>query len=187
MPLPSKKPSLRILLINGKHPRQNKIPVGCLPISLVYSSISHSTSIASDLQASTMTEIACSKSTVTHYLVLNVGSCQWKSYGELEWQWCDDRAAISCNLSCSLVQREGKREILAVSSGDRWCFGNPLHDPRSFSGNPQEGDTGRWLVYNAVLWLNTSKRVFRNPAKLKSLTILQGGMRYDAIPDAEYT
>ena len=42
-------------------------------------------------------------------------------------------------------------------------------------------------MYNAVPWLNTSKRVFRNPAKLKSLTILQGGMRYDTIPDAEYT
>jgi len=30
-------------------------------------------------------------------------------------------------------------------------------------------------------------RVFSDPAKLKSLTILPGGMQYDTIPDAEYT
>ena len=29
-------------------------------------------------------------------------------------------------------------------------------------------------------------RVFSDPAKLKSLTILQGGMWYNTIPDAEY-
>ena len=33
----------------------------------------------------------------------------------------------------------------------------------------------------------TVATLFRNPAKLKSLTILQGGMRYDTIPDAEHT
>ena len=83
--------------------------------------------------------------------------------------------------------KERERERFSqVSSGDCWCFRNPLHDLCSFSGNPQEGDTGRWLVYDAVPWLNTSKRVFRNSAKLKSLTILQGGMWYDTIPDAEY-
>ena len=80
--------------------------------------------------------------------VLNVGSCWWKLYVKLEWQWCDDWAAISYNLSQSSVLRERNREIQPVFSGDHWCFRNLLHDLCSFSGNPWESDTGG----NTPIW-----------------------------------
>ena len=41
-------------------------------------------------------------------------------------------------------------------------------------------------VSDNVQYPNTSRRVFRSFTKLETLTILLGGMRYDAIPDAEY-
>ena len=93
---------------------------------------------------------------VTHYLCVKCGELSMKVVWQAEMAMVWRLAAISYHLNQSSVLRERNRKIQPVSSGDCWCFGNPLHNLCSFSGNPWESDTGG----NTLIWNWTPPREY---------------------------